>query len=111
MPMRRTFLALALIGAAFSVTAQQPPRLEPLPDVPPPPPGFRDADVDEPRVRIPVGAGDKVEVNRDAGRSVVKVTPENGPVYYLIEQADGSYVRRSLDGGVRVPQWTIFTFD
>jgi len=99
------------MAAAFSASAQQPPKLEPLPDVPPPPPGFRDADADEPRVRIPVGAGDKVEVIRDAGRAMVKVTPENGPPYYLVEQPDGSYVHRSLDSGVRVPQWTIFTFD
>jgi hypothetical protein len=105
------FLALAFLCAVFSASAQQPPRLEPIPDVPPPPPGFRDTDADEPRVRIPVGSGDKVEVIRDAGRQMVKVTPENGPPYYLLEQPDGSYVRRSLDGGVRVPQWTIFTFD
>jgi len=107
----RRLLALALLGAVFAASAQQPPQLEPLPDVPPPPPGFSEAEPDEPRVRIPVGEGDKVEVFRDAGRSVMRVTPENGPTYYLVEQADGSYVRRSLDSGLRVPQWTIFTFD
>ena len=106
----RRILFLALLGAALSAGAQQRPKLEPLPDVPPPPPGITDA-VDEPRVRIPVGAGDKVEVIRDGGRSVMKVTPENGPTYYLVEQADGSYRRQGLDDGVRVPQWTIFTFD
>ena len=107
----RRILFLALLGAALPAGAQQPPRLEPLPDVPPPPPGISDPAVDEPRVRIPVGAGDKVEVIRDGGRSVMKVTPENGPTYYLVEQADGSYRRHGLDDGVRVPQWTIFTFD
>ena len=107
----RRLLFLALLGVAAVAAAQQPPKLEPLPDVPPPPPGMRDADVDEPRVRIPVGAGDKVEVVRDGGRSMLKVTPENGPPYYLVEQADGTYRRPGLDDGVRVPQWTIFTFD
>ena len=107
----RRILILPLFGMALAAGAQQPPKLEPLPDVPPPPPGVVDASVDEPRVRIPVGAGDKVEVIRDGGRSVMKVTPENGPPYVLVEQADGSYRRQGLDDGVRVPQWTIFTFD
>lgn len=107
----RRLLLLGLLGAAFAATAQQPPRLEPLPDVPPPPPGFSDPALDEPRVRIPVGSGDKVEVIRDGARTTMKVTPESGPTYYLVEQPDGSYRRHGLDDGVRVPQWTIFTFD
>ncbi|MSQ53922.1 MAG: DUF2782 domain-containing protein [Betaproteobacteria bacterium] len=107
----RCLLFTVLFGAACSAWAQQPPRLEPLPDVPPPPPGIRDIEPDEPRVRIPVGAGDKVEVIREAGQSRMKVTPENGPTYHLIEHADGTYRRAPLDDGVRVPQWTIFTFD
>jgi hypothetical protein len=108
----KRLLGALFLGAVLLAHAQQPPRLEPLPEVPPPPPGVRDADLDEPRVRIPVGRGDKVEVVRDAGRSVLKVTPENGPPYILVEHADGSYRRPGgLDEGVRVPQWTFFTFD
>lgn len=108
----RRLLGAVFLGVVLAAHAQQPPKLEPLPEVPPPPPGVRDAELDEPRVRIPVGQGDKVEVIRDAGQSVLKVTPENGPPYVLVEQADGTYRRAGgLDDGVRVPQWTIFTFD
>jgi hypothetical protein len=34
------------------------------------------------------------------------------PPYYLMETTPGEWVRRdTLDPGVRVPMWTIMTFD
>lgn len=70
--------------------------------------------VDEPRVRIPVQEGDKVEEIREGGRIVMlKVTPPGGNPYYLVDTAgSGTWSRRdSLDSGVRVPMWPIKTFD
>ena len=108
---RPLFLALSI--AATAVLAQQPPpKLEPLPE-PPPPPLVRDG-ADEPRVRIAPQEGDRIEEMREGGRIVMlKVTPANGIPYYLMDgTGDGSLTRReSLDPGIRVPMWTIKTFD
>jgi hypothetical protein len=44
---------------------------------------------------------------------MMKVTPPNGVPYYLMDNTgNGNWMRRdSLDEGVRVPMWTIRTFD
>jgi hypothetical protein len=119
--MRRLFasslarvVALAAAALAATALAQQPPKLEPLPEPPPPPPGVRDIPADEPRVRIAPREGDLVEEVREGGRVVMmRITPPNGVPYYLIDTTGtGNWMRReSLDSGVRVPQWTIRTFD
>lgn len=116
-PMRRLLtnaLFLLLAAAAGGGLAQQgrPPKLEPLPEAPPPP-VIRDG-VDDPRVTIKPQEGDRVEELREGGRVVmIKVTPPNGIPYYLVDnQGTGTWMRRdSLDSGIRVPQWTIKTFD
>ena len=109
--MRRFVLLLAFL--VFDALAQQrkPPVLEPLPAPPPPPePG-----VEEPSVRIPVPAGDKVEEIRAGGRVVgLKVTPaKGGKPYYLVDTTgNGNWMRRdSLDDGIRVPMWPLWIFD
>jgi hypothetical protein len=109
----RRLLFLALLLAAGNALAQQRPQLEPLPEPPPPPP-MRDSGVDEPRVRIAPQEGDRVEEVRENGRvTMIKVTPAGGKPYYLIDTTgNGVWARReSLDDGVRVPMWTIKTFD
>ncbi len=61
---------------------------------------------DEPRVRIPVQDGDKVEEIKEGGRVVMlKVTPPSGNPYFLIDTGgNGIWSRRdSLDSGTRVP--------
>ena len=110
--MRRLLLLAVLIVASSVATAQRkpPPKLEPLPEPPPPPP----MPVDAPAVRIPVQEGDKIEELRQGGRVVaLKVTPPNGPTYYLVDTTgNGNWMRRdSLDDGVRVPMWPIHTWD
>ena len=108
----RALLALILaLGCALAAAQSRPPKLEPLPE-PPPPPAMSGAD--EPRVRIPVQEGDKVEEIRQGGRIVMlKVTPPNGKPYYLVDTTgNGNWMRRdSLDDGVRVPMWPIHTWD
>jgi len=113
--MRKVLTAL-LLAASLPVLAQSVPplRLEPLPPPPPPPPGMTDTDANEARVNIPIQKEDKVEELRENGRVVMmKVTPPNGIPYYLMDTTgNGNWMRRdSLDSGVRVPMWTIRTFD
>ncbi len=105
------FLSAAAVSTA-ALAQDRPPRLEPLPEAPPPP-VVRDGG-DEPRVRIAPQEGDKVEEVREGGRVVMlKVTPPNGVPYYLMDQlGNGDWIRRdSLDPGLRVPMWTIKTFE
>jgi len=104
-------LLLTLCVAASAQQARRPPKLEPLPE-PPPPPAM--SGPDEPAVNIPVPQGHQVEEMREGGRVVaLKVTPPGGKPYYLIDTTgNGNWIRRdSLDDGVRVPMWPIYTFD
>jgi len=98
---------MALAGSAFA-QAPPPPALEPLPEAAP----RADGAVDEPGVRIPVQEGDVIEEIRAGGEVVMlKVTPKEGPTYYLVEAPDGGWTRRdSIDTGLRVPMWPIYTF-
>jgi hypothetical protein len=87
--------------------APPPPKLEPLPEI------AGDADL-EPQVTIRRrDNGETVEEARIHGRIVwIKVTPGHGRPYYLIPSLTGNtYVRRdSLDSGLSVPMWVLFTF-
>jgi hypothetical protein len=112
--MRRLPVVL-LAAVVLQAFAQQsaPPKLEPLPGPPPPPPGATNP-IEEPSVRIPVPKGAKVEAIRAGGQVIMlKVTPKDGPPYYLIDTTgDGGWMRRgSLDDGVRVPMWPIKTWE
>jgi hypothetical protein len=111
--MRRLLLVvlIAFSASALAQAQKRPPKLEPLPEPPPPPPM---SPVEGPAVRIPVQEGDKIEEIRQGGRVVMlKVTPPNGPTYYLVDTTgNGNWMRRdSLDDGVRVPMWPIHTWD
>lgn len=105
------FAALAGIALAGAARAADdaPPKLEPLPAPPPP---QSDA-TGEPSVHIPVQEGEKVEEIRNGDEVIMlKVTPKEGPTYYLVQTAKGGWARRnSLDDGVRVPMWVIQTFE
>ena len=112
--MIRRLPALALLLLAPLALAQAPPRLEPLPDVPPPPAGVRDLSPDEPRVRIAQPEVESVEEVREGGRvSAFKVTRRGAPPYYMVDTTgNGNWMRRdSLDDSVRVPMWRLFSFD
>jgi len=110
--MRRALLLLFWAAIAAPALAQdRPPKLEPLPEAPPPP-TIRDG-ADDPRVVINRPQdGDKVEEVRENGRVVrMKVTPPNGTPYYLIDTGNGNWQRDPTDTGLRVPMWQIWTFD
>ena len=112
-PLKTLFTAgFAAISLAAGAQVPPPPRLEPLPEPPPMP---TSSNVDEPRVRIPVQQGDKVEELRDGGGNILmlKVTPPGGIPYYLVDTSgNGTWIRRnSLDDGIRAPMWVIKKFE
>lgn len=99
-----------LLALALPVAAQQPPKLEPLPEPPPPPPGADEQPGDSPVVIK--GGEEQTEETVVNGQRVVRVTRPGGSVYYIIEdRGDGPGVRNeSLDIGLRVPAWVIRQF-
>jgi hypothetical protein len=109
-------LAAALLiapafGEAQLAPAPPPPKLEPLPEVPPPPELAADPDL-EPQVTITRKDGETVEEARVGGRVIwIKVTPRHGRPYFLVPDPNGQLqIRSSLDSGLVIPLWVLFTF-
>ncbi len=111
-----TLLATLAVGVALTAAAQKappPPNLEPVPEAPPPPPEIANDPELEPQVTIVRRENETIEEYRINGRlTMVKVTPRHGRPYYLVANgADGTFIRRdSLDTGLRVPLWVLFSF-
>ncbi len=105
----RRLLPLLLL-AALPVWAQKN-DLQPLPAVPPPPPGMEAFDAAlEPQVTIVKKDADTHEEYRVNGRLyMVKVTPAIGPSYYLVDQSgDGSFARiDTFQPVTSPPMWVI----
>lgn len=104
--MRRTLIALLLTVAAPAAFAQQPPKLEPLPEPPPMPAG--DAAL-EPDVTIVKRGEDTVQEYRIRGKLyMLKVTPPHGTPYYLIDQeGHGVMTRQDVLPTLAVPMWVV----
>ncbi|MCP5277863.1 MAG: DUF2782 domain-containing protein [Thiobacillus sp.] len=97
--------------AASPVWAEEKPKLEPLPYIPPPP-GMVDREL-EPQVTITQKGEDKVEEFRIKGRLyMIKVTPPHGKSYYLIDTRGDGLMRRydDLSPNFMVPMWVIHQF-
>lgn len=114
MPRTSAFVAVLLLVAA-PVAAQNRSDLQPLPAVPPPPPEMAPLDAAlEPEVTIKKREGETVEEHRVHGKLyMIKVTPEHGVPYYLIDrQGDGVFTTMDTPGtpGLSVPMWVIGTF-
>lgn len=109
----RSLLAILLLPLSVVALAQgRPADLQPLPEVPPPPPGLIDPAL-EPQVTIIKRGQDKVEEFRLQGKLyMIKVTPPHGTPYYLIDEKGNSIMTRrdSFESGNRVPMWVIGTF-
>ena len=112
--MRRLFLLLLL--AASTVWAQQdrPADLKPLPAIPPPPPEMSSWDQAlEPQVTIKKADREEHEEYRVNGQLyMIKVTPPDGPSYYLVDQqGNGTFTRvETLTPNLRPPMWVIYRF-
>jgi hypothetical protein len=112
-PMRRLLPLLLL--AALPVWAQQPQP--PQPAVPPPPPGMEILD-DElmamDKATIVPGEHETREEHRINGKLyMVKVTPDVGKPYYLIDrQGDGVFVEMDIESSrpVRPPMWILHSW-
>jgi hypothetical protein len=106
-------MAFAAAVQAMAATAPPPPALEPLPEAGPPPPEIANDPDLEPLITIVHRDRVTIEEYRRGGRLVwVKVTPDYGRPYYLVPEGSGdTFIRReSLDTGLRVPMWLLFTF-
>ena len=108
-------VSLALTAAAQQVAPQAPPppKLEPLPEAEPPPPEIAADPELQPQVTTTERENETIEEYRVNGRlNMVKVTPRHGRPYYLIpNNAKGGFVRYdSLDSGLKVPMWVLFSF-
>ena len=109
----RHFLAALLLAVALPVAAQQPkpPVLQPIPEPPPPPPGYELDPSLEPQVTILKRGTDTVEEYRIGGKLyMIKITPQNGKPYYLVDnKGDGTFTRQDqYDSGIKPPMWVIF---
>ena len=106
-------LAVLLLTLAMPASSQQRPAdLQPLPAIPPPPPGLVESS-DEPQVTIVKRGEDQVEEYRVNGKLyMMKVTPSHGVPYYLIDdQGEGKWIRQDgIESRVRVPMWVIKRF-
>jgi hypothetical protein len=118
MPAFVTLLMPLLFAAplALAQTASGDRIEERLPAVPPPPPEmqpFDDALNLEPQVTIhPTARGTEEEYRINGKLYMIKVTPEVGAPYYLIDNdGDGRLETHSpASPDVQVPMWVIGTF-
>mgnify|MGYP001611223818 CR=1 FL=1 len=107
--MPRCVLFALILSMPLAAVAQ--PKLEPLPDVPPPiiAPGA-EAPLGQDSVTITPGPNDKVEDVILNGERAVKVTTPDGSVYYLMPDHRDAGIRPPGDTGLRVPMRVIRQF-
>ena len=112
-------VALAIALAAGLAMAQPAPPPPPLPPegaagtAPATPPPFTADSPEEPQVTIIRRDGETVEEVRIGGNlKFIRVTPRHGRPYYLIPDPNGNqFIRRdSLDSGLKVPLWVLFSW-
>ena len=110
--MRIAVLLLSgLLATPAAFAADKPPKLEPLPDIPPPP-GMVDPAL-EPQITITHRGEDRIEEFRIKGRLyMIKVTPPHGKPYFLIDQRGDGQMRKydDLSPNFQVPMWVIHEF-
>jgi len=108
-------LALALLSFSVSAEEKDTGGFLPLEDIPPPPTDIRpfDESIDEPQVTIRREEGGTVEEYRLGGKLyMLKITPEVGEPYFLIDKSGNGQFERmhERDTGISVPMWVIGTF-
>lgn len=105
-------LTLALVAwLVWSPAGHAQTDLQPLPYIPPPP-GMAEVDL-EPQITIVQRGEDRVEEYRIRGRLyMIKVTPQHGRPYYLVDHRGDGQMRRydDLSPNFQVPLWVIHQF-
>jgi len=108
----RRLLPLLLLAVLPAARAQT--DLQPLPAVPPPPPGMEAFDAAlEPQVTIVKTEKETREEFRIKGKLyMIKVTPSVGKPYYLVDrQGDGNFLEADIaPNPVRPPMWIIHSW-
>lgn len=106
--------SLVLACGAHLAAAQDdtPAGLTPLPEAPEPPPRVKSGEVMEPDVRIFRRAKERVTEYRVNGKvRAIKVEPDDGPAYYLVDNdGDGKMDSRRFGPEFVVPQWLILSW-
>ena len=111
--MRRLIPVALLALSAAALAQQRPPKLEPLPEPPPLPPGVISEGTNDQPVTISPGPNDVTEEMVIDGKRAVKVTQPDGKVYYLVEvqAATNPDVRNGLGAGaLSAPKWVLREF-
>ncbi len=112
--MRRLPLVLVLLSLLVLPAWAQTSNLEPLPAVPPPPPGMEAFDSAlEPQVTIVRSERETKEEFRINGKLyMIKVTPAAGPAYYLVDrQGEGKFEQMDVPVPVtKPPMWVIHSW-
>jgi hypothetical protein len=118
---RIAFVSIAVAVAVSAAWAQTPPplppppppaRVEPPPVTPPPPPEAGDTEL-EPQVTIIRRDAEVIEEVRVGGElRYIRVTPRYGRPYFLVPDGSGqAFIKRdSLDIGLKVPLWVLFSW-
>lgn len=105
---------LLLAGASVWAQATRPADLQPLPAVPPPPPGMEAFDANlEPQVTIVRNDKETREEFRLNGKLyMVKVTPVGGKAFYLVDQqGQGNFIEADTVGPVtKPPMWVLHSW-
>ena len=112
--MRRLLPLLLLIALPGWAQSGKPADLQPLPAVPPPPPEMQPFDAAlVPQVTIIRNEKETREEFRVNGRLyMIKVTPEGGAPFYLVDhKGDGNFVEANMVGAVvKPPMWVIHSW-
>ncbi|NOQ77258.1 MAG: DUF2782 domain-containing protein [Methylococcaceae bacterium] len=111
----RWFLALNLIFISTISSAEKNAELAAVPEPPDLPMPVQSGEALEPDITIIRKGKETIQEYRQNGELyMVKIIPNVGPSYYLIDtDGDGNMdVRKSdLDKGMNINQWKIFSWD
>ena len=107
---RALYMSALLFALAIPAWAQQPPKLEPLPEPPPPPPGMELDPFLEPQVTIIKRGTDTVEEYRQNGHIwMIRIVPINGPIQtFVTNDGSGRLVRDPNEGPVSPVYYTLY---
>ncbi len=112
---RLTHFALLLLSSgSLAVLAEEPPKLEPLPDAPPPPERVQSGETLEPEVTIIQKEDASVEEYRINNRLyMIKVVPIVGKPYFLLDNNGDGTLETEMSQLYRepqVPHWVLFSW-